>query len=198
MRFLLKQFYALKWTGIGWAALLLLILNSAPAFSQQNQLNRITLNWNSFRKVNSNNRPYIAYTAHQTRHKYRATQNGKHLSLQFEVGVTLDSSQTIIDLSKLKSLGNADKKALLNHEQGHSDLAVIYGRILYQRLSRKNYSIGNFKKEVKVIYDAVMKELAGKNRTYDIETEHGQYAEQQQKWDVYFKKELLKNPGLSQ
>lgn len=197
MRFFLKQFYALKWTGIGWAALLLLILNSDPAFSQQNQLNRITLNWNSFRKVNSNNRPYIAYTAHQTRHKYRATQNGKHLSLQFEVGVTLDSSQTIIDLSKLKSLGNADKKALLNHEQGHSDLAVIYGRILYQRLSRKNYSIGNFKKEVKVIYDAVMKELAGKNRTYDIETEHGQYAEQQQKWDVYFKKELLKNPGLS-
>lgn len=197
MRFFLKQFYALKWTGIGWAALLLLILNSDPAFSQQNQLNRITLNWNSFRKVNSNNRPYIAYTAHQTRHKYRATQNGKHLSLQFEVGVTLDSSQTIIDLSKLKSLGNTDKKALLNHEQGHSDLAVIYGRILYQRLSRKNYSIGNFKKEVKVIYDAVMKELAGKNRTYDIETEHGQYVEQQQKWDVYFKKELLKNPGLS-
>ncbi|MNQ88359.1 hypothetical protein D3C85_1036170 [compost metagenome] len=197
MRFFLKQFYALKWTRIGWATLLLLILNSDLAFSQQNQLNRITLNWNSFRKVNSNNRPYIAYTAHQTRHKYRATQNGKHLSLQFEVGVTLDSSQTIIDLSKLKSLGNAEKKALLNHEQGHSDLAVIYGRILYQRLSRGNYSIGNFKKEVKVIYDAVMKELAHLNRTYDIETEHGQYTEQQQKWDVYFKKELLKNPGLS-
>ncbi|RQO66435.1 hypothetical protein DBR43_29950 [Pedobacter sp. KBW06] len=180
----LKQIYILG------CSIFLAILNPQQVFSQQNNLNRITLNWGSFLKKNNSKRSYIAYTAHKTMHKYRATQRGNQLSLKFEVGVTLDSLQTFLDPDKLKSLDAQGKKALLNHEQGHSDLAIIYGRILYSRLSKGKYSIANYKNEVKSIYDSVMKELAGLNIKYDMETEHGQYEEEQQKWDLYFKKEL--------
>lgn len=181
----LKQIYILGWIGI-----VLSVVNPKQAFSQQNNLNRITLKWSSFLKVVNSKHPYIAYTAHKTMHKYRAIQSGNHLSLKFEVGVTLDPLQTFLDPGKLKSLDDAGKKALLNHEQGHSDLAIIYGRILYSRLSKGKYSIPKYRKEVKNIYDSVMKELAELNRKYDMETEHGQYEEAQHKWDLYFKKGL--------
>ena len=175
----LKQIYLIAYT-----SLLPAVLNPQPVFSQQNNLDRIKLTWNSFRKVSNSKRTYIAYTAHQTMHKYRATQRGNQLSLKFEVGVTLDTLQTFLDPNKLKSLDAKGKKELLNHEQGHSDLAIIYGRILYSRLSKGKYSIANYKNEVKSIYDSVMKELARLNLRYDMETEHGQYEEEQQKWDL--------------
>ncbi|WP_342327588.1 DUF922 domain-containing protein [Pedobacter sp. FW305-3-2-15-E-R2A2] len=181
----LKQIYI-----IGCSSIILAILNPRQVFSQQNNLDRITLRWDSFLKRSNSKRSYIAYTAHQTMHKYRATQRGNQLSLKFEVGVTLDTLQTFLDPNKLKSLDASGKKALLNHEQGHSDLAIIYGRMLYSRLSKGKYSIANYKNEVKNIYDSLMKELAGLHKKYDMETEHGQYEEEQQKWDLYFKKGL--------
>ena len=181
----LKQIYI-----SGWIIVILCVLNPQQVFSQQNNLNRITLKWDSFLKVRNSKRPYIAYTSHKTMHKYRATQRGNQLSLKFEVGVTLDTLQTFLDPNKLKSLDAEGKKALLNHEQGHSDLAIIYGRILYSRLSKGKYSIAGYKKEVKSIYDSVMKELAQLHIKYDMDTEHGQYEEEQQKWDLYFKKGL--------
>jgi len=181
----LKQIYIL-----GCSIIILTILNPGQVFGQQNNLNRIKLSWSSFLKVTNSKRSYIAYTAHKTMHKYRATQRGNQLSLKFEVGVTLDTLQTFLDPNKLKSLDAPGKKALLNHEQGHSDLAIIYGRKLYSRLSKGQYSIANYKNEVKKIYDSVMKELAQLHIKYDMETEHGQYEEEQQKWDLFFKKGL--------
>jgi hypothetical protein len=177
----LKQFYI-----TAWIIVILCVFNPQQVFSQQNKLDRIALRWDSFLKVPNSKRPFIAYTAHKTMHKYRTTQHGNQLSLKFEVGVTLDTLQSFLDPNKLKTLDASEKKALLNHEQGHSDLAIIYGRILYSRLSKGKYSIADYKKEVKSIYDSVMKELAQLNIKYDMDTEHGQYEEEQQKWDLYF------------
>ncbi|WP_316839011.1 DUF922 domain-containing protein [Pedobacter gandavensis] len=166
------------------------ILSPKQAHSQENQLKRINLQWNSYQQLSNSNRPYIAYTAHQTTHKYRATQNGNQLALKFIVGVVLDGKQSIVDPKRLAALNEADQKSLLHHEQGHSDLAVIYGRILYKKLSAKSYSIKNFQKEVKEIYDNTMAELANLQARYDMETAHGEEKELQDKWDLYFTKEL--------
>ncbi|WP_316821997.1 DUF922 domain-containing protein [Pedobacter gandavensis] len=159
-------------------------------FSQENQLDKIHLKWSSFRQLKNSDRPFIAYTAHQTTHKYRATQNGRNLSLKFIVGVALDGKASSIDPDRLSALNEEEQASLLNHEQGHSDLAVIYGRILYKNLSKGVYSIKNYQQEVKKIYDTTMKELAVINARYDMETAHGEEKELQEKWDLYFKKEL--------
>lgn len=143
-----------------------------------------------FKKLNSSNLPYIAYTAHRTLHQYRATQKGSQFSLVFKVGVSVDEQQSTVDLRKFASLDEEGKKNLLNHEQGHSDLAVIYGRILYQNLAKKTYSVKNYQNEVKKIYDDTLKELAQVHARYDMETSHGEESELQEKWDLYFKKEL--------
>ncbi|MBB2147891.1 DUF922 domain-containing protein [Pedobacter gandavensis] len=168
-------------------------LKSEKAFSQENQLNRINLKWNMYQQLEQTNRPFIAYTAHQTTHKYRATQKGSQFSLKFTVGVALDSKKSTLDLRKLASLDEEGQKKLLNHEQGHSDLAVVYGRILYKQLSKQVYTVKNYQNEVKKIYDDTMKELLEMNFKYDIETSHGEELEPQDKWDLYFKNQLKIN-----
>ncbi|WP_316752890.1 DUF922 domain-containing protein [Pedobacter gandavensis] len=184
----MKRFNSL----LGAASLFLALCTLTPvsAFSQENQLNRIKLTWDSYAEVKDSKRPYIAYTAHQTTHKYRATQKGTQLSLKFMVGVALDRKQSVVDFSRLSALDEEAKKNLLNHEQGHSDLAVLYGRILYKNLSKRLYSIKNYQQEVKKVYDDTMKELGEIHFRYDMETAHGEEKELQDKWDLYFKKEL--------
>lgn len=166
--------------------LLCSLLKPEWALSQENQLNRINLKWSMFHQLKQSNRPYIAYTAHQTTHTYRATQKGSQFSLKFSVGVALDGKKSTLDLNKLSSLDEVAQMNLLKHEQGHSDLAVIYGRILYKRLSTAVYSIRNYQQKVKKIYDDTMKELLQMNFKYDIETTHGAEQEAQDKWDLYF------------
>lgn len=175
---------------IGSLSLFFSLLSPNLAFSQNNQIDRINLKWSMFKKLNSSNLPYIAYTAHRTLHQYRATQKGSQFSLVFKVGVSVDEQQSTVDLRKFASLDEEGKKNLLNHEQGHSDLAVIYGRILHQNLAKKTYSVKNYQNEVKKIYDDTLKELAQVHARYDMETSHGEESELQEKWDLYFKKEL--------
>lgn len=174
----------------GSILLTIFVLSSAEATAQTDQLKRITLNWNTFKKINTSKLPYIAYTAHKTYHAYRATQNGSNFSLHFKVGVSIDSSQTFVNITRLNSLNLLAKKALLNHEQGHTDLAVIYGRKLKQRLEAAIYTVRDYKEQVKTIYQKTMQELADKNQEYDMETDHGSDPEKQESWNRYFTRQL--------
>lgn len=166
---------------------LVIIILTQTSFVQQKGLERIKLNWGTFTKTRKNNRPYIAYTTHNTLYKYRAVQKGETVSLTFEVRVSIDTPKTIVNIQRLNTLSATDKQALLNHEQGHTDLAVAYGRRLYHKLSTTNYTTQNFKTRSREIYLQIMKELANENVKYDVETEHGFDKEKQKKWDRYFK-----------
>lgn len=160
------------------------------ASSQVNNLNRIKLSWDAYTKEQKNQQQYISYISHKTMYKYRATQKGSQFNLDFTVGVTIDTSQSILNITRLKKLNTQEQLALLNHEQGHSDLAVIYGRELYKQLSKKTYSVTNYQKETRDIYLSVMEKLSDINYTYDSETENGDHSEKQKEWDAYFKKRL--------
>ena len=162
----------------------LFILQSSISFAQNQKIPRIPLTWNSFRKIASSSLPYIAYTAHKTFYKYRAVQKGENVSLKFEVRIMLDTPNTVVNYRRLQNLTANGKLRLLKHEQGHSDLAVIYGRTLYKQLSSQTYSPTNFKTKTRAIYLRLMKILADENRRYDVETEHGFNEEKQKQWAI--------------
>lgn len=170
--------------------LTLFALKPIPVAAQTDQLKRIMLDWGVFKKISTNKLPYIAYTAHKTYHAYRATQHGSNFSLNFKVGVSIDSNETFVNINRFNKLSLLAKKALLNHEQGHTDLAVIYGRKLKQRLEAATYTIRDYKAQVKAIYDKTMQELAARNQVYDEETDHGSNPEAQGKWDKYFREQI--------
>lgn len=165
-----------------------IIATAGTAISQSKPINRITLSWNSFINTNKTNLPYIAYTAHKTMYKYRAIKNGNKVQLKFDVAITLDTPNTIVNRERLKKLRSDAQSRLLNHEQLHTDLAVIYGRMLYQRLSRETYTPQNFKTKTRGIYLDLMKTLAEENFKYDVETEHGFNQEKQALWAEKVKK----------
>jgi hypothetical protein len=161
---------------------MLLCFQAGKSAAQVQNIKRIPLTWNSFKNTTNPNLPYIAYTAHKTLYKYRATQKGNNVSLKFEVGIMLDTPNTVVNRERLQDLTTSGRLKLLKHEQGHTDLAVIYGRMLYKQLSSQTYTPNNVKTKTREIYLRLMKELAEENRTYDVETEHGFNDEKQQNW----------------
>jgi hypothetical protein len=165
----------------------------SKSFSQNHQIAKITLTWNSFKRTTNPKLTYIAYTAHKTLYKYRAIQKGNSVTLKFEVRIMLDTPNTVVNYGRLQSLTTKGKLRLLEHEQGHTDLAVIYGRILYNQLASQVYSPTNFKTKTRAIYLKLMKELAEENRQYDVQTEHGFDAEKQVLWKSTIAKRLLLN-----
>lgn len=152
------------------------------SFAQSQDIPRILLTWNSFKKTSNPNLAYIAYTAHKTLYKYRAIQKGNIVNLKFEVRIMLDTPNTVVNFRRLQSISINGKLKLLKHEQGHTDLAVIYGRVLYNQLSAQKYTPINFKTKTRAIYLQLMKNLAEENRRYDVETEHGFNDEKQKQW----------------
>jgi hypothetical protein len=165
----------------------------SKSFSQNHQIPKISLTWNSFKRTTNPKLTYIAYTAHKTLYKYRAIQKGNNVTLKFEVRIMLDTPNTVVNYGRLQSLTTKGKLRLLEHEQGHTDLAVIYGRILYNRLTSQVYSPTNFKTKTRAIYLKLMKDLAEENRQYDVQTEHGFDAEKQALWKSTIAKRLLLN-----
>ena len=165
----------------------------SQSFSQNHKIPTIPLTWNSFKRTTNPKLPYIAYTAHKTLYKYRAIQKGNRVTLRFEVRIMLDTPNTIVNYRRLQSLTTKGKLRLLEHEQGHTDLAVIYGRVLYSQLSSQVYSPTNFKTKTRAIYLKLMKDLAEENRQYDVQTEHGFDAEKQNLWKLNISKRLLLN-----
>jgi hypothetical protein len=160
------------------------------SFAQNNEIKRIVLTWNSFKRTTNPNLPYIAYTAHKTLYKYRAIQRKNTISLRFEVGIMLDTPNTMVNYNRLNTLTKSAQNELLLHEQGHTDLAVIYGRLLFRELSSKTYSPIDFKNKTRAIYLKLMKDLAEENSRYDTDTEHGFNAEEQKKWAATIKTRL--------
>jgi hypothetical protein len=165
----------------------------SKSFSQNHQIPKISLTWNSFKRTTNTKLTYIAYTAHKTLYKYRAIQKGNSVTLKFEVRIMLDTPNTVVNYGRLQSLTTKGKLRLLEHEQGHTDLAVIYGRILYNQLTSQVYSPTNFKTKTRAIYLKLMKDLAEENRQYDVHTEHGFDAEKQALWKSTIAKRLLFN-----
>ena len=78
---------------------------------------------------------------------------------------------------------------LLNHEQGHFDIAEIVARQLRQRLAEKIKMEENLNSyEIKTLYDEYVQKLSEMQTLYDEETLHSQRTKGQEFWN----KEILK------
>ena len=79
----------------------------------------------------------------------------------------------------------------LKHEQGHFDLTEIYARKMRKQLLDRTFTLDNFQKDFKKIYDKNVKELDKVQEQYDEETNHHINKEVQKQWNSkienYFK-----------
>ncbi len=71
---------------------------------------------------------------------------------------------------------------ILSHEQGHFDLAEVYARKLYRKLSEYRYDAKTYRKDLKKIYDEVISEKEKMQNKYDDETRHSINKVRQAEW----------------
>ena len=151
-------------------------------FAQQ----RIILTWDSFTKDRPANAEHQALIAFLVANEYRARPDkGNLMEVKFNVKAVIDTSKSYFNFN----LKNKDYK-LLNHEQGHADLATIYSLKLKSQFDKTKYFKASFHDQIKQIYDEINRQVGEQQKLYDLETDHGLNELEQKRWDLLLKKEL--------
>ena len=81
-----------------------------------------------------------------------------------------------------RSWGTHRTAYILSHEQGHFDIAEVYARKLFQKLSEYKYDPRSYQKELKKIYEEVIKEKEKMQNEYDEQTRHSILRVRQEEW----------------
>jgi hypothetical protein len=84
--------------------------------------------------------------------------------------------------SKDRSWGLHKTPYILAHEQGHFDIAEIFARKLNKAMSEYEFNKKSFQKDLKKIYEDIMKEKEEWQEKYDKETRHSINKQRQAEW----------------
>lgn len=85
--------------------------------------------------------------------------------------------------NKLLSWGRVKNDYILNHEQGHFDIAEAHARLLFKNLSEYTFNSKTANEDVNRIYSATMKEHVSMQKQYDLLSNHSLDTAQQIVWN---------------
>ncbi|HYC41168.1 MAG TPA: DUF922 domain-containing protein [Chitinophagaceae bacterium] len=105
-----------------------------------------------------------------------------YLGVEYKVSGNQFQYRIACRFSKEKSWGLHRTAYILAHEQGHFDITEIFARRLNQRLSEYRFNKRTFEKDLKRIYDRVMKEKEEFQNRYDHETDFSRNRKVQYEW----------------
>jgi hypothetical protein len=83
---------------------------------------------------------------------------------------------------KNKSWGRVKTSWILNHEQGHFDIAEIFSRKLFKAVSAYQFNKSTFQNDLDIIYKKVVEEKDLYQQLYDLETDHSRNKTKQEEW----------------
>lgn len=84
--------------------------------------------------------------------------------------------------SRSKSWGLHKTEYILNHEQGHFDIAEVHARILNKKMAAYKFDRNTYKNDLRMIYEEVIAEKELMQNKYDEETNHSIEKEKQTEW----------------
>ena len=85
--------------------------------------------------------------------------------------------------NKLLSWGRVRNDYILNHEQGHFDIAEAHARLLNKNLTAYVFNSKTVSDDINRIYNETMKEHVGMQKQYDLLTNHSLDTAEQNQWD---------------
>lgn len=85
--------------------------------------------------------------------------------------------------NKQLSWGRIRNEYILNHEQGHFDIAEVHARMLHKNLNEYSFNSETVSKDIEVIYNDAMKLHVAMQKEYDLVTNHSLDSAQQNLWD---------------
>ena len=180
--------------------------------SRLNGLQR-TLTWQDFGSPRPGNPPPgQRSTAAQTRARPSRTIFAEHVPhsrpAQYRlrddvvISVVLDSAQTFVNQWAL-DMPAPFPTDLLHHEQGHYDLIALFCRDMFIELMAVKEQASSTPQAVMADAEAIFRRfdgfIAGVHAPYDDQTDHGNIAQQQQRWDGFIHSAFTtpRNPPMS-
>jgi hypothetical protein len=85
--------------------------------------------------------------------------------------------------NKQLSWGRIKNDYILNHEQGHFNIAEAHARLLHKRLSQYVFNSKTVDNDIKVIHSTTMKDHVAMQKQYDLITNHSLDSAEQKIWD---------------
>jgi predicted secreted Zn-dependent protease len=85
--------------------------------------------------------------------------------------------------NKTLSWGRLRNDYILNHEQGHFDIAEAHARLLHKNLTQYTFNSKTVSDDINRIYNDVMKLHVATQKEYDLTTNHSLDTAQQQLWN---------------
>jgi hypothetical protein len=105
-----------------------------------------------------------------------------YLGVEYKISKSIFSYKIACRFSKQKSWGLYKTPYILAHEQGHFDITEIFARQLNQRLGEYVFNKRTFEKDLKKIYEDVMKEKENFQKQYDEESDYSRNKKVQFEW----------------
>ena len=116
-----------------------------------------------------------------------AEHPNNRITIKFRIKCAFQSASWVRE-----SLGD-HSDYILNHEQDHYDIALIFANKLQADLCSRDYSMDNYFKEIESIYIPLMQKYDKTEDDYDKESDHSLIKENQALWDMRIKKCMENN-----
>lgn len=104
------------------------------------------------------------------------------VGVEYKIGRTDFSFSIHCRFSREKSWGLHKTSYILQHEQGHFDIAEVYARKLNKALSEYKFNYRTYNRDLNQIYNRVMREKENMQNQYDRETNHSIKKDKQIEW----------------
>lgn len=105
-----------------------------------------------------------------------------YLSINYTITSSSFNYKIYSRFSKTRSWGLHKTAYILSHEQGHFDIAEIFARKLFKKMSEYKFDKKTYEKDWKKIYNDVTKEKEEMQNKYDKETNHSINKAEQSEW----------------
>jgi Bacterial protein of unknown function (DUF922) len=129
------------------------------------------LNWTDFRGRPDPGSPNAALTSSSINVEFGYNQSGLIHSIKCRFNKSL-------------SWVRIRNNYILNHEQGHFDIAEWHARVLHRQLKDYEFNSKTVGRDINIIYDRVMKDHVQSQQQYDEQTNHSLDTAMQRQWDV--------------
>ena len=148
-----------------------------PAFLQAQASNEELLEWNGSRKLS-----WSDYKANPDPESDAAASTTTYLSIEYNMGNNNFGYKIKSRFSKSRSWGVHKTAYILDHEQGHFDIAEIFARKLNKAMTEYRFDRKNFKQDLRKIYQEIIDEKEEMQNEYDEETNHSINKTKQAEW----------------
>lgn len=168
---------------------LILLVFTKISVAQQLKINGSNqyrlLTWQDFSGNPDKQSEHAANTAWTINYSYTGLDfNGDSAKLKgLLIVLTLDAAQS------WKKAGR-ETSDLLKHEQGHFDVGVLCLKALVEQMTNSSFDRRHAGPKAQDMFSKILTTYTEMNRQYDQETNHSKIKEVQEKWNLFFAKEL--------